>query len=327
MDILSVVASSANSLFFCLTSLLLLTGAGAGRRADFRHGGFPKFPVLGGSALEVSKTGGGQKNVHVYKTVTCGRVATPRIVGGGAAAYGNHPWQAVIEMYRSGEGFIHHCGGVIISSRYVLTAAHCLQNFGLSRHDYRIKVGDHNLGKPDQDEQMFEIEDLVIHPKFAVGGQYNNDVAVLKVREQRGEGFRMSRFVTPACLPAPDTSYTPGISCQVSGWGFTDPNNDYSKPKVLHSTDVLLVADKECQQLHGTRGYGPGMVCAGHPDGIKDACNADSGGPLACNINGSYTVFGLVSWGKGCGKPGLPGVYTHIQYYVDWINSVTGNIQ
>ena len=69
------------------------TGAEAGRRMDFRHGGFPKFPVGAGIPLEVTKTGGTHKNVQISKTVSCGKVVTPKIVGGDVTMYGSHPWQ------------------------------------------------------------------------------------------------------------------------------------------------------------------------------------------------------------------------------------------
>ncbi|XP_053645207.2 serine protease 30-like [Cherax quadricarinatus] len=294
---------------------LLITSTG-GRRADFRHGGFPKFPA---ASVEVARV---RDDLPPLNASPCGRTATPRIVGGAATTYGSHPWQVKIEVYKRGEGFTHHCGGAIISAFHIVTAAHCLQVPGLSRHDYRVKVGDYDLNQWDPAEQMFEIEDWTIHPNFGVGGHYNNDVAVVKVQAQQGKGFQMSRFVTPACLPSHTTPYTTGTKCQVSGWGLTDPENYFSKSQLLHSTEVLLMSERECEQLHGSRGYGSGMICAGYLEGKKDSCNGDSGGPLACNIDGSYILLGVVSWGKNCGKPNQPGVYTHIQYYLDWIQSV-----
>lgn len=141
-----------------------------------------------------------------------------------------------------------------------------------------IQVGDYNLEQNDQDEQMFEIEDFVVHPKFAVGecqknmclcvslskwrqkqhystvyyffqfsnngyyfsgGHYNNDVAVIRIKPQRGNGFQMSRFVSPACLPTSSTKYTPGTLCQVSGWGLTDGEHNFSINNNLNSTGYI----------------------------------------------------------------------------------------
>lgn len=64
------------------------------------------------------------------------------------------------------------------------------------------------------------------------------------------------------------------------------------------------------------------QICAGGEAG-KDSCDGDSGGPLMTEVNAyepRFELVGVVSYGpKVCGTAGVPGVYTHVYKYVDWI--------
>lgn len=59
-------------------------------------------------------------------------------------------------------------------------------------------------------------------------------------------------------------------------------------------------------------------ICAGVPEGGKDSCSGDSGGPLL-DLAGRLQ-YGIVSIGFGCGRPNSPGIYTRVSPYLDWIN-------
>lgn len=105
----------------------------------------------------------------------------------------------------------------------------------------------------------------------------------------------------------------------LSGWGAVVEGG--ISPEVLQSVQVPIVSKEACNEAHGGFGGIPiGQICAGDPQGGKDACQGDSGGPVA--IDGR--IAGIVSWGSGCGVKGLPGVYTEVAFYRDWIASKTG---
>uniref|UniRef100_A0A8B9G6H3 Peptidase S1 domain-containing protein n=1 Tax=Amazona collaria TaxID=241587 RepID=A0A8B9G6H3_9PSIT len=78
-----------------------------------------------------------------------------------------------------------------------------------------------------------------------------------------------------------------------------------------------------CEERYKRRFTGR-MLCAGNVQEQKrvDSCQGDSGGPLMCERpGGSWVVYGVTSWGYGCGVKDSPGVYTKVSYFVPWIKS------
>lgn len=94
-----------------------------------------------------------------------------------------------------------------------------------------------------------------------------------------------------------------------------------SPSSVLMQVSVPIVSDRECKKAYGERIH-KSMVCAGLPQGGKDACQGDSGGPMVCGYGGKFFLEGITSWGVECAAPGKYGVYAKVRYLRPWIDRV-----
>lgn len=68
------------------------------------------------------------------------------------------------------------------------------------------------------------------------------------------------------------------------------------------------------------------MFCAGYAQGGIDSCQGDSGGPLVILENDVPTAHGVVSWGVGCGRAGMYGVYAKLVDSKVWMQNAAGEM-
>lgn len=165
------------------------------------------------------------------------------------------------------------------------------------------------------------IVDIALHPQFnPLNLAY--DVAILKLESDID--FTQSPHISPICLAEPFESFT-GHRCYVSGWGKNAFGNQGEYQSVLTKVDLPVLDSRMCESAFKRTKLGFGfrldrsMICAGGEAG-KDSCEGDGGSPLACDVNGTWKVAGLVSWGLSCGTAGVPGVYTNIAHIKPWVD-------
>uniref|UniRef100_A0A8C1Y5L9 Transmembrane serine protease 3a n=1 Tax=Cyprinus carpio TaxID=7962 RepID=A0A8C1Y5L9_CYPCA len=224
-----------------------------------------------------------------------------RIVGGNLSVEGQFPWQVSLHFQNE-----HLCGGSIISSRWILTAAHCVYGH---MEIIIICCFPCRFAYPS-----LAVEKIIYHSRYRPKG-LDHDIALMKLVEP----LSFNGFVEPICLPNFGEEFEDGKMCWISGWGATDDGGEGSVS--LHSARVPLISTKACSQPEVYQGYiSPGMICAGYLDGGTDSCQGDSGGPLACEDSFTWKLVGATSWGQGCAEKNKPGVYTRITQSLSWIH-------
>ncbi|KAM8953080.1 serine protease 56 [Pelodytes ibericus] len=250
--------------------------------------------------------------------VTCGQTLPSvrnnteingRIVGGSVTSAGSWPWLVNIRL--NGELM---CGGVLLGDVWVLTAAHCFTG-DLNELHWTVVIGQYHLSKQDDGVKVFQVNRLVIHPKFNQK-TFNNDLALLELTSSATDVQR----ARPVCLPDVPEEPSPGTICYIAGWGSVYEDGPLSD--VVMEARVPVLSREACKGTLGKDMLTSTMFCAGYLTGGIDSCQGDSGGPLTCQdpVSKLYTLYGITSWGDGCGEKGKPGVYTRVTAFTEWIS-------
>ncbi|KAM4658958.1 coagulation factor IX-like isoform 1-T5 [Amazona ochrocephala] len=236
-----------------------------------------------------------------------------RVTGGTLCHRGHCPWQVLIRNSKN----IGFCGGSLISSRWVVTAAHCLD---LVR-PHHVTIGDFDKYQREFKEQKIYVERSWTHPHYD-SSNYNSDIALLYL----SSAVVFNEYAIPICLPSPSLATLlseEGRIGMVSGWGAT--HNRGSTLRFLMKVRLPIVNMETCQRSMD-RLVTDNMFCAGHHTEVADACKGDSGGPFTVSHHNTWFLLGIVSWGEGCAEKGKYGVYTRVSNYIPWIKEIVESV-
>merc|ERR1711988_1141256 len=231
----------------------------------------------------------------------CGMEQSPtlsglRIPGGHRTRVSQYPWMAMVSIVypRRGRSV---CGGSLISSKFVLTAAHCVDPNEMSKT--KVVLGDYDLDKKNETklEKTFNLRKVIVHEEYELYGPRGvmHDIALVELDEE----VDLSVY-TPVCLPRRGQSFDNKPAVAI-GWGAT---------KYGGRPNPVLLGAKLTDNGKENRGV----------------CKGDSGGPLThVSGKGQHALIGVASHigpnsqGKFC-EVGSTNFYTKVSDYRDWID-------
>ncbi|XP_011199986.3 trypsin 3A1 [Bactrocera dorsalis] len=237
-----------------------------------------------------------------------------RIVGGYEAQISQFPYQVSIQQ----EG-VHRCGGAIYSATIIVSAAHCFELWDMPEL-FAVRAGS---SEHERGGVYLPVRRIFVHPHFQPTNGISDDIAVLALTYS----LPFSVNIQPILLASSaDMAVAYHTVYFVSGWGTVMEDSRLRSPRLRFVT-VQQFEQRSCEAAYSsTVRVTEGMLCAGALGGGRDSCKGDSGGPLVGYARGRYVLMGVVSFGIGCGRPGIPGIYTRVAEYKDWIELAANQI-
>ncbi|XP_078667784.1 coagulation factor IX-like [Branchiostoma floridae x Branchiostoma belcheri] len=275
-----------------------------------------------GEFLEAS----GTLEVIVRLENVCGRpihrqAPDSYIVGGTDVAPGAVPWIAMLWDIRPARNRFF-CGGSLLNSEWVVTAAHCILEGEVTKDDFIIRLGklSSEQGVFEENERSTRVREIIIHPDHNPDN-YDVDLALVRLEEK----IAFTDYILPVCLPTVEDArrlITATPVGSVSGWGRTVEDGTFSS--TLKEVNVPIIRQSKCRRAHARYDVTKNMFCAGSETGGRDSCDGDSGGPFVVYDNGKWNLMGIVSWGDGCALRDKYGVYTRVHRFRDWLQEQIG---
>eukprot|EP00090_Calanus_glacialis_P008462 TRINITY_DN16813_c0_g1_i1.p1 TRINITY_DN16813_c0_g1~~TRINITY_DN16813_c0_g1_i1.p1 ORF type:complete len:481 (-),score=131.69 TRINITY_DN16813_c0_g1_i1:105-1547(-) len=254
----------------------------------------------------------------------CGQanVGSNRIVNGKPAKKNAWPWLAALGYTDPSTGdVLYLCGATLVTSKHVVTAAHCIRDDMVT-----VLLGEHILGNDTDgvNPEEFNVVKTTKHENYN-SRTFENDIAIVEFDTE----VTFKKGIQPVCLPSKtpellaDKFVSEGV--YIAGWGATSFRGPTSN--LLLQGIISVVSNEECKEKFSKFNnvdIGLTKICARDRNDQIDACQGDSGGPMvALKRSGDsryrYHLIGVVSFGYRCAVKGFPGVYTRVTEYDQWI--------
>lgn len=241
--------------------------------------------------------------------------AQSKIIGGTKANDAAYPWMAAVARSNDQSLFQRQfCGGSLIAPDWILTAAHCVE--GEVPEGLQILVNFTDLSDSSGAE-IRGVKGIYLHPSFRdTGGDLYNDVALILL-----DAPIDINTVTPIAVATSPYAVTTGAGVRAIGWGDTKSSPRY--PNELQEVDLSIASITSARKIYGVSNLDNRHLAAIASG--KDTCAGDSGGPLfdpdGAAAGLSPLLVGITSYGLGCAKPDIPGIYTNVGNYFSWISA------
>ncbi|KAA3679382.1 uncharacterized protein DEA37_0008946 [Paragonimus westermani] len=251
------------------------------------------------------------RNFHLDKLWPSHRLVK-RIVGGVASRNGEWPWLVSLMFHQTAQQ---------ARSAHILEESNNEELIELS-DPYMPRTLVHN--ESDGSRSFHLCGGTLVHPQAPPGFQLDLTTDPDRWTVRVGEHDMLDESVP---------HYDSSVEYVLTHPGYKDASTIAT---TLQHVELTITPIDKCRQIYldlRIEGAPNGLstpesiICAGHPEGGRDSCQFDSGGPLMCQINGQWRVMGVISFGYECAKPGFPGIHTRVSDYVPWIKTLVNEFQ